>query len=452
MHSFAHLRAAVMGSTSAQAVSIRAVSLRSVAIALFALGAAPVPAMAADLGGNCCADLEERIAELEATTARKGNRKVSLTVAGQVNKAILFWDDGAESNAYVVGNKNDQTNISFTGDAKVAPGWAVGYDLTLRVRDTLSDDVNQDDDNGSGDPFQLWQSHIWVESENLGKVSLGRASRVSDTAPENDMSEAGVAGYAGVQDIGGAFAFRRADGVLLGLGWGDVYNHINGDTANLIRYDTPEIAGFIASASWGEDDIWDVGLRYEGEGGGFKLAASVAYTEITDTDGEFADVDQSTVIGSVAVLHEPSGLNALISAGSRQFDDSTIDADGALRTPEDARFIYGKIGWIAKLNALGPTAFYGEYGWFKDFVSVQDDAGLAADLRVGGAATRISGSTAEVWGAGVVQHIEAAEMQIYLGYRNHSADFDLVNGGGAAVAGQGIEDFHTVIAGSKIAF
>jgi hypothetical protein len=39
-------------------------------------------AQAADLGGNCCADLEERIAELEATTARKGNRKVSLTVSG----------------------------------------------------------------------------------------------------------------------------------------------------------------------------------------------------------------------------------------------------------------------------------------------------------------------------------------------------------------------------------
>ncbi len=36
-----------------------------------------VSAQAADLGGNCCADLEERVAELEATTARKGNRKVS---------------------------------------------------------------------------------------------------------------------------------------------------------------------------------------------------------------------------------------------------------------------------------------------------------------------------------------------------------------------------------------
>ena len=42
-------------------------------------------ARAADLGGDCCADLEERVAELEATTARKGNRRVSLTISGQVS-------------------------------------------------------------------------------------------------------------------------------------------------------------------------------------------------------------------------------------------------------------------------------------------------------------------------------------------------------------------------------
>ena len=46
--------------------------------ALTAVGvlAGMTAANAADLGGNCCSDLEERIAELEATTARKGNRKV----------------------------------------------------------------------------------------------------------------------------------------------------------------------------------------------------------------------------------------------------------------------------------------------------------------------------------------------------------------------------------------
>ena len=76
-------------------------------------------AIAADLGGNCCADLEERIAELEATTARKGNRKVSLTVSGHVNEAVLWWDDDFESNVYQVTNLVSQTRFRFVGEAKI---------------------------------------------------------------------------------------------------------------------------------------------------------------------------------------------------------------------------------------------------------------------------------------------------------------------------------------------
>ncbi|MCG8562955.1 MAG: hypothetical protein MI824_24405, partial [Hyphomicrobiales bacterium] len=55
------------------------------AAGLFAGGLALTPAQAADLGGDCCADLEERVAELEATTVRKGNRKVSVKLSGQIN-------------------------------------------------------------------------------------------------------------------------------------------------------------------------------------------------------------------------------------------------------------------------------------------------------------------------------------------------------------------------------
>ena len=46
------------------------------------------PRQAADLGGDCCADLEERVAELEATTVRKGNKKVSVTLSGWVVKSM----------------------------------------------------------------------------------------------------------------------------------------------------------------------------------------------------------------------------------------------------------------------------------------------------------------------------------------------------------------------------
>ncbi len=65
------------------------------ALAAVATALMGTSAMAADLGGNCCADLEERIAELEATTVRKGNRKVSLQISGHIGHQLMFWNDGA---------------------------------------------------------------------------------------------------------------------------------------------------------------------------------------------------------------------------------------------------------------------------------------------------------------------------------------------------------------------
>ena len=101
-------------------------------VALFATG----QVQAADLGGNCCADLEERIAELEATTARKGNRKVSLTITGYVAQEVTYWDDGGESNVYLHGlGPTQATNVRFTGQAQIAPGWNAGYMLRLQNLD-----------------------------------------------------------------------------------------------------------------------------------------------------------------------------------------------------------------------------------------------------------------------------------------------------------------------------
>ena len=73
------------------------------------------PVKAADLGGDCCADLEERVAELEATTVRKGNKKVSVQMYGKVNYATEFWDDGHEKNMYTVNNAMELNSLGLQG-------------------------------------------------------------------------------------------------------------------------------------------------------------------------------------------------------------------------------------------------------------------------------------------------------------------------------------------------
>ena len=59
---------------------IRSRLLAAVGATIIAGGISHTPAKAADLGGDCCADLEDRVAELEATTVRKGNKKASVTL------------------------------------------------------------------------------------------------------------------------------------------------------------------------------------------------------------------------------------------------------------------------------------------------------------------------------------------------------------------------------------
>ena len=95
------------------------------------------PAKAADLGGDCCADLEERVAELEATTVRKGNKKVSVTLSGWVVKSMNWWDDG-DIDSFVVGDKDYDlgTRFAITGSATIAPGWSGGFNITVTAPGT----------------------------------------------------------------------------------------------------------------------------------------------------------------------------------------------------------------------------------------------------------------------------------------------------------------------------
>src|SRR5262245_42915879 len=122
-----------------------------VAAGLLAGGLSAGSASAADLGGNCCADLEERIAELEATTARKGNRQVSLTISGWVPQQVVGWDDGYEENVYVgdIG-ATLSSHFKFTGQATISPGWYAGYVLHVEVRNDNSLDLTQDYDPVGG--------------------------------------------------------------------------------------------------------------------------------------------------------------------------------------------------------------------------------------------------------------------------------------------------------------
>ena len=146
--------------------------LLGVAAGLFSGGVAT--ANAAYLSGSCCADLEERIAELEATTARKGARSVSFTISGWVDEAIFFWNDGVEQNVYVGTNSLEQSRFKFVGEAKIVDGWSAGYNLEIGVSSDPSGNFTQNSPSAGGISVRTVRKSNWfLKNKELGKLTVG---------------------------------------------------------------------------------------------------------------------------------------------------------------------------------------------------------------------------------------------------------------------------------------
>ena len=152
-------------------------------IAAAGIAVGGVSAQAADLGGNCCADLEERVAELEATTARKGNRKVSLQIYGQVSETVMWWNDGAESNTYVLENNAIKNTLGFQGNAKITSDWTAGFKLELQIRAYRSSNANQLALGASNNvqiptyntqSVSLRHAYWYLQSNTYGRLTVGR--------------------------------------------------------------------------------------------------------------------------------------------------------------------------------------------------------------------------------------------------------------------------------------
>ena len=389
-------------------------------------------AQAADLGGNCCADLEERVAELEATTARKGNRRMSLTVSGQISRSILYWSadvpgDTGDSGLYAgVDNHNQSTRFVFNGSAKIRPDLTAGFEfMTEWAGGARTSNVNQDNVDGaiSGQSslnasndgvLAVRTANWWLEDKRWGRMTVGR---INVGGPVGTIDLGGISTVAHFSPglVGGGFLVAGA--TTLGSVVGPTYG---GDRMEGIRYDSANMGGFVGQLSWGEDEIWSASLRYAGEHGGFRLAAGIGYQEQDpvnnaggfDQGGNTLTRAESEWSGSLALMHVASGLFLQGHYARSEFFNGN-----------DASFWMVQGGITKNWIGLGNTSFYGEFANAEDYASV----------------TAGNFSEADIWGVGVVQQIDAAAMEVFLGWRHFNtersggivgdADLDLVHGG-----------------------
>ena len=447
------------------------------AAGFFIGGIAVSSAQAADLGGDCCADLEERVAELEATTVRKGNRKVSLELSGHVNRMIVYWDDDINDDIYFLDNSESETRFRLKGDASFAPGWTAGFLIEVEVVDGEGATANQlvddatssadgDADDNSEGAINARKMSWHIKNDQLGKITVGRDSPATDDINQINIADNPIADGE-IDNIRG-FRLSRPEGTfgcngascVTTVTLNTIMANVDTRRANGIRYDSPSLFGLVISAFYGEDDLADIGIRYKKEWNSIQFVGGIGYLWDTDEDPDRTITcpqpglglancvdereDLERLVGSASVMHVPTGLYVFVSGSHDQYGNFHNSSDGS--APQFLSPVLGEVApddataWALQLGikrpllapSIGKTTLWVEYAQWNDFGVNRNAASLGGYFTASN--SEITDSSADRWGLGIVQDIDPAAMQLYLGAFMHETDVRVATNGIAAGA------------------
>ncbi len=390
-------------------------------------------------------EVEERIAALEESAARKGNDKLTLEVSGSINRMIMAWDDGVSQDAYIVDNTAARSRLEFRGGAKIARGWSAGYFLSVGLDDTAANDVTQQSDNGENQ-IELRHSAWWLRSNAYGMVHVGLTSPATDDIILKDVGGI-MPGAANIATIGGNLFVRRSDrpelpadeNLIISGAFTTALDEFAAGASvdtlrrNVVRYDAPRLSGqwgnINTAFAWGENDFVDVAVEHSLNYNDWKWRFGAGWLNDRDAGGEtFADGsperrDRKEWKGSASLLHVPSGLFGTAAYVHRTFDGSsdsqqtvfgenTVGVAGPVRNRPAIDYLYTASGIRRAFSSIGDTSVYGEFAQVDDALTGLREAGLR----------EVTDSRLQMVGAAISQNVDAAAMDVYMGVRHFRFD------------------------------
>jgi outer membrane murein-binding lipoprotein Lpp len=336
-------------------------------------------------------------------TSDKDNTKLS--ISGQVNRMVMYADDGNEARWFHADNDESSTRLRFIGASKLDEEWSAGTNIEVQFESNPSNTVTINQNTAGGtNSFTERKLEIYFASTRLGKLSLGQGESASDGATETDLSKTGVIASSSSSAIGGGLQFHRSGtrGTGSGTTVGQVFNGLSGlGKDDRIRYDSPSFAGAKLSTSWVDGDEYDVALRYGREFDDTEVALSLAYWDASPTS-------QKDGFGGSLSFKLPSGTSLTGAYG-----EEDLEAVGR----KDQNFWYAKLGQDFALTPLGATAVSLDY--------------MASDDQ------NANGNEASGYGLAAVQFIDKIGTEIYGTVRWFDVDLPAIATDGITVGGIG---------------
>ena len=437
--------------------------LSGTALAMIFLVGAPAFAGEIDVLKEQLQALQKKVEQIESNQTTKmptkGRPKVQLEVSGQVNRALLYADNGDHEQLFNVDNDNSSSRVRWVARARLNDDLSVGAAIEVQIESNSTAKVSMGQNSAvapDGGGFSERKIEFWIDSKRMGRVWVGQGDTASNGTSEVDLSGTSIVAYSGIADLAGGicFAVSGGGGPCDGPVIGDLWSNLDGLSRNdRIRYDTPTIAGFKLSASYVEADTWDVALRYGAnyEAIGTKVSAAIAFANPGGAK-DSSDSDHQ-LNGSISVLHS-SGLSVTYAMGKR----------GVGEGDDDRSFWYIKGGWQMDVPSpnLGRFAISFDYGVANPDDDITEVCDSPAFFKSKGFLVDPCEATKEnnfgtlvasddsvfdddeitTWGVAVTQKVAKLGAEFYFAYRNH--DFDR--------PGSDFNDINTAMLGARIKF
>ena len=375
-------------------------------------GVAPKAARAADLGGDCCADLEDRVAELEATAVKKGNKKVSLTITGRVSATVMAWSDGGNANGGGFDRNSDVyfgdvsgsgPRIILKGDAKVSSDLVAGYYIKLNAKfgevTKNSQTTRQDSPT-----VKAAETYVFLTSKALGTLQLGNTLGSAYDAYTLNVNPA-VMGGESAGRTKGDFFLRQASGLTAGTKYSSLLNSFEPAAENRLQYISPVVGDWLkVEADVGGDDVYGLAAILDGKiKDTITVKAGIGYQSASRFDGNTGLHKQANAKDTANRLVATAGISDVISGLFLQGNYAVAYNQGAVANHlQDITFWKVDAGWSQNVTALGNTTLWA--GYLENKNVLQD------------------GSKATVIQVGIDQSLEDAGSNVYLTYEATSVD------------------------------
>lgn len=308
---------------------------------------------------------------------------------GQINQAYTNYDDGQTSRGFFTVDNSTNEDNSFVGirGGKVTDnGSILAGRFELRMTDRRSDTTSIQNPAGGGfsiDKQDIMRAEIGYATDGYGTIFFGQGD-MSGNLWSPDYSGTTVISRQNLGEIAGGMRLLYPDGTVSDRTINESVGSYDSGRRFRLRYDTPNMAGFTASASVGREVLIsndnetyvDLVGKYESENRYSKYGMSVSII------GEGDDVYAGSV--AISYLHKPTGLNFTYAGGN---------------STDHRHYYMLKAGIIQNLFSFGSTAL--AFEWY-------NNGNWAAE-----------GAEDEIFGVSLVQRVDSQNLEIYAAMRSY---------------------------------